>query len=94
LAHIIKTYGAPPRSKTTEEPLFDQKEKKFAILNPLIIRLAYVYGPQKPDVKRVWKEIKGYYGPYDKDSLFNNHSIEVMDKIIDWLKKKLGDPSG
>ena len=87
IAHIFRKQGIEPDADETTEPKQLRKLKLRKKINKRIREIAIKLNPSKPDFKGAYFIIHKQFGISSLDDLFDNHSIETMQAVSDFLEK-------
>jgi superfamily II DNA or RNA helicase len=93
LAEIMRDLGhTPTADEVAQEPLHTQKKRMRQEINALVTQIAKVLDPKQPNYPGVWKALHQKFGVRGIDDLMDNHPIEKMrqvkDFLVDYLRMK------
>lgn len=91
VAHILRKEGVEvPQEEEIGEPRHTQKAERRRNINRLVRRIAISLDPEKPNFKDVWITLHKRFGVKNLDDLCDNHPVEMMAQVEEFLKAYVG----
>jgi hypothetical protein len=88
IAHLFRKQGIAPPDDESGEPKQIRKLKLRKRINKKLREDAIRRNPSEPDFKGAYKEMHRQFGFSSLDDLFDNHSIDMMQTVADFLDGK------